>query len=167
MAYPRRPDQADRLPPPAAAGRQAGRTWRPAGALADDTDAAGRDQLWAAACYLSVPVLSFAAPLAVLVASSRSRTPSAGLLRQHAHQALNLSVTLLLYNLSALILAAMLALDTLSAVLLIVVPALVLLWLATLGYLAQAARAARRGEFYRIPAWLCATIIRRRAAGPA
>ena len=57
----------------------------------------GGDEAWAAVGYLGVPFVSVAAPLAVYVARARSSDYA----RAHARQALNLSVTLALYNLCA------------------------------------------------------------------
>ena len=132
---------------------------RPAWPASGEMEAGDRDDLWGMLCYLGIPFLSFAAPLVILVTRGRSSR----FVRQHAIQALNLSLTLLLYTLSALILGAMLALDTLTAALVITVPVLALLWLATLAYLVLAAVAAGSGEPCEIPRWICATIIGDRA----
>jgi uncharacterized Tic20 family protein len=106
--------------------------------------------------YLGVPFVGAAAPLAVYVARSRNSDYA----RAHARQALNLSLTLALYNLCAVIVGTMLALDTVGVALLIALPATLALWLVTLAYLVRAAAAAGAGEFYRLPGWLCATIVR-------
>ena len=107
--------------------------------------------------YLGVPFVSFLAPLAV----SLIRGPGSGFVREHARQALNLSVTLALYNLCALILGAMLALDEVGVALAIALPAVLALWAVTLAYLVRAAVAASLGEFLELPRWLCATILAR------
>jgi uncharacterized Tic20 family protein len=104
--------------------------------------------------YLGVPFVSAAAPLAVYLARR------SGYARQHARQALNVAVTLALYNLCALILGGMLALDTVGTALLIALPAALVLWGVALAHLARAAAAASLGEFYEVPGWLCATIVR-------
>jgi hypothetical protein len=106
--------------------------------------------------YLGIPFVSAMAPLAVYLVRARS----SGYVRQHATQALNLSITMLLYNTCALILAGILSLDAVSVALLIVVPVLLALWLAALAYLVRAAVRASLGEFYALPAWICATIAR-------
>jgi uncharacterized protein len=116
------------------------------------------DEAWAAVGYLGVPFVSVAAPLAVYVARARNSDYA----RAHARQALNLSVTLVLYNLCAVIVGTMLALDTVGVALVIALPATLALWLVTLAYLVKAAAAASAGEFYRLPGWLCATIVRGR-----
>jgi uncharacterized Tic20 family protein len=112
------------------------------------------DEAWAVVGYLGVPFVSVLAPLAVYAARARN----SGYARAHARQALNLSVTLALYNLCAVIVAAMLALDTIGTALAIALPAVLALWLVTLAYLVKAAAAASAGGFYRLPGWLCATI---------
>jgi uncharacterized Tic20 family protein len=114
------------------------------------------DQAWAAVGYLGVPFVSVLAPLAVYVARARNSEYA----RAHARQALNLAVTLGLYNLCALILGGMLALDAIGVALLIALPATLALWLVTLAYLAKAATAASGGGYYQLPGWLCATIVR-------
>jgi uncharacterized Tic20 family protein len=106
--------------------------------------------------YLGVPFVSVLAPLAVYAARARNSDYA----RAHAQQALNLSVTLALYNLCAVIVATMLALDAVRVALLVALPATLALWLVTLAYLVRAAAAAGAGEFYRLPGWLCATIVR-------
>jgi uncharacterized Tic20 family protein len=111
--------------------------------------------------YLGVPFVSVAAPLAVYAARARTSDYA----RAHARQALNLAVTLALYNVCAVIVGTMLALDTVGVALLIALPATLGLWLVTLAYLVKAAAAASNGEFYRLPGWLCATIVRGRGEG--
>ena len=118
------------------------------------------DQAWAVLGYLGVPFAGAAAPLAVLLLRARGSAFVSG----HARQALNLAITLALYNVCALILFGMLALDTVGTALAIALPAALALWAVTLGYLVRAATAAGAGEFYELPSWLCAAII---GAGPA
>ena len=105
--------------------------------------------------YLGVPFLNFLPPLAVYLMMRRSPA-----VRQHAAQALNLTITVLLYEVSLLIFGGLLALDTVATSLLIITPLLAALWLAALVYLVLAAISASRGEFRAIPGWLCATIVR-------
>jgi uncharacterized Tic20 family protein len=112
------------------------------------------DEAWAMLGYLGVPFISVLAPLTVILVRARS----SDYVRQHATQALNLSITLALYNFCALIVAAMLALDAVGVALAVAVPAALVLWLVTLGYLVRAAMRASLGEFYRLPRWICATI---------
>jgi uncharacterized Tic20 family protein len=114
------------------------------------------DEAWAMLGYLGVPFMSILAPLTVYLVRARS----SDYVRQHATQALNVSITLVLYNVCALILAGMLALDTIGTAVLIAVPLTVVLWLVTLSYLLRAAVQASMGGFYQLPRWLCATIAR-------
>ena len=106
--------------------------------------------------YLGVPFLLFLPPLAVYLITLRTSP----LTRRHAAQALNLSITLVLYSICALILGGLLALDTVGVAVLIGVSLLAALWLVTLIYLVRAGIAASRGTFYAIPRWLCATLVR-------
>jgi uncharacterized Tic20 family protein len=112
------------------------------------------DEAWVMLGYLGVPFISVLAPLTVILVRARG----SDYVRQHATQALNLAITLALYNLCALIVAAMLALDAVGVALAVAVPAALVLWLVTLGYLVRAAMRASLGEFYRLPRWICATI---------
>jgi uncharacterized Tic20 family protein len=113
------------------------------------------DERLATLSYLSVPFLGPLVPLFVYLIKMRA----AGYIRSQAVQALNLSVTALIYTFCALILGAMLALDSVTVALMIVVPLAVALWLVTLIYVILAASRASRGGYYLIPAWLCATIL--------
>ena len=114
------------------------------------------DEVWAMLGYLGVPFISIVAPLAVyLTRARRSR-----FVRQHAAQALNLSITVLLYNLCVLILAGIMAADNAGAALLVAGPVALALWLAALYFLTRAAISAGRGQFYALPRWICATLTR-------
>jgi uncharacterized Tic20 family protein len=114
------------------------------------------DEAWAMLGYLGVPFVSILAPLAVFLVRGRG----SDYVRQHATQALNLSITIALYNICAVIVAGMLALDAVGVALLIAVPAALVLWLVALAYLVRAAVRASLGEFYQLPRWICATIAR-------
>ena len=119
-------------------------------------DSGQHGDLRAVLSYLGLPFLSFLPALAIYLITLRSSRFT----RRHAAQALNLSITLILYNICALILAGLLALDTVSVAVLVTAPLLAVLWIVTLVYLVLAAIAASRCEFYQIPAWLCATLVR-------
>lgn len=106
-------------------------------------------------CYAGAPVLGFLAPLACYLASRRAPE-----VRWHAVQAVNLWITVLLYTICALIAGAMLALDAVGVALIIVLPLAAALWLTALRFGVRAAAAAGRGDRYRIPSWLCATVLR-------
>jgi uncharacterized Tic20 family protein len=114
-----------------------------------------QDERLATLSYLGVPFLGPLVPLAVYLL--RKRAP--GYVRSHAAQALNLSITALLYTVCALILGTMLALDSLVVALIVALPLAVALWLTTLAYVIVAGSRANRGDYYPIPAWLCASIV--------
>jgi uncharacterized Tic20 family protein len=114
------------------------------------------DERLATLSYLSVPFLGPLVPLLVYLVSMRS----SAYVRSQSVQALNLSITALIYTFCALVLGAMLALDSVTVALSFVVPLAVALWLVTLTYVILAASRASRGDYFRIPAWLCATILR-------
>jgi uncharacterized Tic20 family protein len=114
------------------------------------------DERLATISYLAVPFLGPLVPLAVYLLKMRA----SGYVRSHSAQALNLSITTLLYTVCALILGTVLALDNVVVALIVAVPVAVALWLITLGYVIVAGSAANRGDYYPIPAWLCATVVR-------
>jgi hypothetical protein len=116
-------------------------------------DAAGGRRA-AALGYLTVPV--FLVPVAIYLTTLRG----SGWARRHAAQAVNVWFTGLLYDLSAVIMGAMLALDSPPVALMVVAPLVAARWLVTLAYLASAARAAGRGAEYAFPAWLCMRVAR-------
>ncbi|HTS96756.1 MAG TPA: DUF4870 domain-containing protein [Streptosporangiaceae bacterium] len=118
--------------------------------------AAPDDERLAMLAYLGVPFLGPVLPLVLFL----SRRRSSDFVRYHTAQALSLSVTALLYTLCVFILGAMLALDSLNLALAVGVTLAAVLWLATLAYVIRAGARAYRGLYYRIPAWLCATIAR-------
>jgi uncharacterized Tic20 family protein len=120
------------------------------------TDRGDRHGRRAVLSYISVPFLGFLVPLAVYLITPRTSVLS----RRHAAQALNLSITVVLYDICALILGGLLALDTVMVGVLVTVVLLAALWLTALVYLVLAGTAASRGDYYRIPGWLCATLLR-------
>ena len=110
----------------------------------------------AAIGYFGVPILGPLVPLAVYLLRGRTSNYA----RRHSVQALNLSLTAVLYAICILIVGGVLALDSVNVALVIGIAVAVALWLATLGYAIMAGLSADRGGFRRIPAWLCATIVR-------
>jgi uncharacterized Tic20 family protein len=120
-------------------------------------DAAGPPDVgWAMLGYLTVPFFGFLLPLAVYLTSlRRSRW-----LRVHAAQAVNVWLTVTLYELSAAIIGAVLVLDSPRVALTVVVPLVAALWLTALAFLVRAAAAARRGRAYTFPRWLCTPLVR-------
>jgi len=129
------------------------RQGRPAGRRA--WAAAPDDERLAAIGYLGVPILGFLVPLAVCLLRRRSDS-----VRQHSIQALNLSLTMLLYGICILIAGVVLALDSAGVALFVVIVTSAALWLAVAGYAIAAALSANQGGFRQIPGWLCATIVR-------
>lgn len=113
------------------------------------------DERLATLSYLGVPFLGPLVPLVIYLV----KLQASAYVRRHAAQALNLSITTLLYTICALILGTMLALDSIVVALIIVVPLAVALWLATLAYVIVAGSSANRGDYYSIPSWFCASIV--------
>src|SRR5258708_6848300 len=114
------------------------------------------DERLATLSYLSVPFLGPVVPLVVYLIKKRA----SAYVRRQSVQALNLSITALIYTFCALIVGAILALDSITVALIFVVPLAVALWLVTLSYVILAASRASRGDYFRIPGWLCTTILR-------
>jgi len=114
------------------------------------------DELRSAVSYGGVIVLGPVVPLVVYL-SARHGSP---FVRQHAAQALNVALTWLLYGVSGAIIGALLALSTIRAALLVMVPLAVIGWLVMATYLVLAAAAASEGGFRKIPAWVCSTLVK-------
>jgi len=114
------------------------------------------DARWAMLGYLTVPFFGFLVPLAIYLTSlRRSRW-----LRAHAAQAVNVWLTVALYELSAAIIGAILVLDSPRVALAVVVPLVAALLLTALVFLLRAAAAAYRGQAYTIPRWLSTPLVR-------
>jgi len=128
----------------------------PAAGPAGHTGADVNDHRLAMLSYLGVPFLGPVIPLVIYLIKRRA----SAFVRYHSAQALNLSITALLYTICILILGTMLALDSIDVALIAGVPLAVGLWLATLSYVILAGSRANRGHSYRIPGWLCATMVR-------
>ena len=124
----------------------------PAGLPAADTN----DHRLAMLSYIGVPFLGPVIPLGIFL----TRRQTSAFVRFDSAQALNLSITALLYTICILILSTMLALDSIVVALLVGVTLAAALWLATLGYVILAGSRANRGRYDRIPGWLCATVVR-------
>jgi uncharacterized protein len=106
--------------------------------------------------YVAVPFLGPCVPLVIyLLWKQKSEY-----VRRHSAQALNLSLTLVLYGVCAVIAAAILALDSIGVAVAIIIPLAAALWLVNVGYAVTAGLTADRGGFQRIPGWLCATMVR-------
>jgi len=119
------------------------------------TLAGADDGRLAAIGYFGVPILGFGVPLAIYLLRRRSDD-----VRRHSVQALNLSLTMLLYGICILIAGGVLTLDSTGVALVVAIVAAAMLWLAIAGYAITAGLSANQGGFRRIPGWLCATIVR-------
>ena len=104
--------------------------------------------------YLGAMILGPVIPLIIYTTGSTGRP----FLRYHVAQALNLSVTGLLYGLCCLILGGLLLLDSLTVALVVAVPIGLGIWLTVLRYLIRGLGAANHGEQYEVPGWICAPI---------
>ena len=104
--------------------------------------------------YLGAMILGPVIPLIIYTTGSRGRP----FLRYHVAQALNLSVTGLLYGLCCLILGGLLVLDSLTVALIVAVPIGLGIWLTVLSYLIRGLSAANHDERYEAPGWICAQI---------
>src|SRR6201992_3096558 len=111
----------------------------------------GHDRLWAASSYVAAIALWLAAPLAVFLTRGRGSE----FVRRHAVQAFRLTLTVTVFAISGLIVAGLLAVDSPLDALYIMGPVGFVFAVVVLWYLVRAADAARRGQFYPVPAWLC------------
>jgi uncharacterized Tic20 family protein len=118
--------------------------------------AGGPEERLAALCYLGVIFFSFLPALVIYLAQGRRSR----YLRQHAARAVNLAVALLLFGLSAVIMGALLALDSIPVSLMVVLPLATALWILALGHLIRAAVATERGQPYQLPDWLCVRVLK-------
>jgi len=105
------------------------------------------DEGLATLSYLSVPFLGPLVPLFVYLIKKRASS----FVRSHSVQALNLSITALIYTFCTLILGGMLALDSVTVALIAVVPLAGALWLATLAFVILTASRASRGRLLPDP----------------
>jgi hypothetical protein len=121
----------------------------------------GAAELLAALGYLGTVFFSFL-PALIIYLVKRGTAPY---LRYHAAQAVNLAVTVLLFDLCAFIVGAMLALDNLAVSLSVALPLATVVWLVSVGFCARAALATARGVPYDLPRWLCAGVLKL-APGP-
>lgn len=113
------------------------------------------DATWAMLAYLGAVFLGPLIPLAVF----GIRRHKSSFMHYHAARAVNISVTATLYLFCCAILGGMLALDTVTAALVVALPLVFVLWLVLLKYLLRGVIAAQRGEPFDVPGWLCATIV--------
>ncbi len=107
--------------------------------------------------YLSAIPTGPVIPLIFYLVKGRSSP----FLRYHAAAAVNLSVSGLLYAVCCAILGGLLALDSVTAGLVIALSLGFCLWVTMLTYLIRGVIAANRGGPNDIPQWLCARIVAR------
>jgi uncharacterized protein len=119
-------------------------------------DPQGPAGLLAMTGYLGAIFFTFIPPLVIYLV----RRSSSGELRFHTARAFNMAITMLIYDLSALIAGALLSLDTVETALRVVVPLATAVWLVMLGYLIATARAAARGQRRHVPDWLCVPLLK-------
>ncbi len=105
--------------------------------------------------YLGAIFLGPVIPLIVYLSVAR-RSPVA---RYHAATAVNLSLTFLLYAVCCAILGGLLALDNITAALILGLGLVWLLWVTVVSYLIRGVIAASRGEKNEVPSWICARIV--------
>lgn len=113
------------------------------------------DERLAAASYFGAIIIVPIVPLVIYL----TRRHASPYVRQHAAQALNVALTCLLYVTSAVIIGGLLALDSVLSALIITLLIFAIGWAIMLTYLVLGARSASRGEFRRIPNWICAPLV--------
>jgi uncharacterized protein len=118
-------------------------------------EAGERQERLAMLGYLTVPMFGPVVPLAARLTTGRASPWSRG----HATQALNVWLTVFIYDISGAIMGAMLALDSPWVAVGVMVPLMVLLWGVTIARLIRAATAASEGRTHTFPAWLCSQIV--------
>jgi uncharacterized Tic20 family protein len=118
--------------------------------------AADTEELWATLGYLGAIFLGPVIPLGMYL-SMRHRS---AFLRCHTTQALNITLTCLLYAVSGTIIGALLAFDNTNDALLIMGPVAAAGWLVMLTYLVLGAAAASRGDFRPAPSWICTPLVK-------
>jgi uncharacterized Tic20 family protein len=126
------------------------------GAIKNDDETPGHDPAWAIVSYVAAVVLWLVAPLAVYLTRGRRSE----FVRRHAAQAFSFTLTVTLFVISGAIVTGLLALDSPRDALYIMGPVGFVFGLVVLWYLVRAVRAARRGRFYPVPAWLCIRTLR-------
>jgi len=106
--------------------------------------------------YLGAIVLGPVIPLIVYLA----RRHSSWFVRWHATQALNVALTCLLYAISAAIVGALLAVDSTTTALIVMIPIAAAGWLIMVVHLVRGAIIASRGDAFSMPAWICSPLIK-------
>lgn len=123
----------------------------PAGPARAARDVHSKYERWAAVSYAAALAVWLLAPLAVYLTVGRRSE----FVRRHAAQAFRFTLAVTLFAVSGGIVTALLALDSPRYAVLIMGPVMFVFWLVAVGYLARAARAAGRGDYYPLPGWIC------------
>ncbi len=111
--------------------------------------------LFGVSCYLGAIVTGPVLPLLVFLARRRYSE----FVRGHAAQALNVTLTTLLYAVSGTIVGALLTFDSRGTALAVMLPIAAVVGVIVVVYLVLAAAAAVRGEYRELPAWICARLV--------
>ena len=106
--------------------------------------------------YLGAIGLGPLVPLIVYLARRRT----SWFVRWHATQALNVALTCLLYAISGAIVGALLAIDSITAALIVMVPIAAAGWLIMAMHLVRGAIVASRGDAHSMPAWICSPFVK-------
>jgi hypothetical protein len=114
------------------------------------------EETLSATAYLGAIVLGPLAPLVVYLARPRT----SWYVRWHAAQALNVSLTGLLYAVSGAIVGVLLSFDSVTAALIVMGPVALAAWVVIVVYLVRGAVNASRGDMYSLPAWICSPLIK-------
>jgi uncharacterized Tic20 family protein len=114
------------------------------------------EETLSALAYLGVIPFGPLVPLIVYLA----RRHASWFVRWHATQALNVALTCLLYAISGAIVGALLAVDSPTAALIVMVPVAAAGWLIMVVHLVRGAIVASRGDAHSMPAWICTPLVK-------
>ncbi len=106
--------------------------------------------------YLGAIIAGPLVPLAVYLA----RRNTSWYVRWHAAQALNVSLTGLLYAVSGAIVGVLLSFDNAAAALIVMGPIAAAGWVIIVVHLVRGAVTASRGDMHSMPAWICSPLIK-------
>lgn len=113
------------------------------------------DRTWAIFAYLGNFILSLLAPLIIyLIKKNESR-----FVRYHAAQSLNMQVTYFIYEVIGVLLLVLIGPLGSAFLFSLFLVLIVSVGVAFIIYLIKAAIEANRGEFYRVPRWLCLPMV--------
>ncbi len=118
--------------------------------------ATGAEETLSALAYLGAVIFGPLPPLAVYLARRRT----SWYVRWHATQALNVSLTALLYAVSGAIVGALLAVGSAAAALIVMVPVAAAGWVVITVHLVRGAVTASRGDMHSMPPWICSPLIK-------